>query len=160
MDAVNRTWTDLKRSILRDREELSNALDAESRELDALSASTTTTLAALTAQVSNLAGLLAGGTFATLSDLTTLESDLLAHVVDPITHGTTSNLVGESDEQPLDSKVIGEYEPRYGRFRALMSASTVDVTEHVVIPISYNMVVGGPFSVYGTLDVVGVLVVL
>jgi len=88
----------------------------------------------------------------TLSDLQSL---LTAHIAATAAHGTASAIVGVSDEQALNAKIIGQTAPRVGIFSHVMTSNSVNAGENLVIDGGRNMIVAGPFTVNGTMMVNG-----
>lgn len=84
-----------------------------------------------------------------------LTDELAAHIAATIVHGTSSPVVGVTDEQALERKTIGMSEPRDARFRHMLQVNEIEVGESFDVPAGFNMVVAGPFAVNGTLTVFG-----
>lgn len=82
-------------------------------------------------------------------------ADLQAHIAATVVHGTASNVVGETDEQALEAKTIGQASPRLATFTHALQRNSVPASEMFVIPAGHNMVVAGTFDVYGTMSVDG-----
>ena len=80
---------------------------------------------------------------------------LLAHIAATIVHGTESDVSGVTDEETLERKTIGVNFPRDGYFRHMLQANEVSVGEDFTVPTDKNMLVAGPFSIFGTLTVEG-----
>jgi len=76
--------------------------------------------------------------------------ELAAHIAATVVHGTASNVVGQTDEQTLERKTIGQAQPRNGRFRGLVSANIIAAGEAVTVPTDCNMLIAGPLSVTGS----------
>ena len=83
-------------------------------------------------------------------------ADLYAHIAATVVHGTTSNVVGESDVQSLDNKTIGFTNPGYGRFTHVIQSNEIPVADTLYVPFFHNMVNAGTYSIAGTLIVDGV----
>lgn len=81
--------------------------------------------------------------------------DLAFHIAQNIVHGTTSPVVGETDEQALEKKTIGLSFPRDGRFAGLMSTNLITSSQTITIKANTNWVTTGPITISGTLVVEG-----
>lgn len=161
-EELDRWWFEF-RSVMQRRD---LELNDPSLKLESLESSTNASITSINEQLVSLSQQLAqiagqGQLFVTPEQLAqaiqSLSAALSAHINSTTAHGTTSRIVGEMDEQPLERKTIGLIEPRYGRFSHLIGGSDIHFTESVVIPFGYYMVVGGPMTVNGSLHVEGTL---
>lgn len=84
-----------------------------------------------------------------------IADDLAAHIAADVVHRKDTPVVGESDEQILESKTIGALNPRYGRFTHVIQTNFVRSGESLTIPVNENIIVAGPFEVAGELIVDG-----
>lgn len=162
-DALKQWAADFEGMLMRERRDstdpsridiaqLLDSLSGIPDQVEALQASVTTLAGDIT-DTSGLQELVDNVSAALL----VVQQTLNAHLVASIVHGTTSPVVGESDAQSLDRKRIGFALPGYGRFTALMSKSQISSNENVLIPLGYQMLVGNPFTVNGTLRIDGTL---
>lgn len=163
-------WYFQLRSVLeRMQAELQDLID----EAKSAGTSATTDVTALTNQLTALQASLTGlqnqmtALAATLNGLTdssaaiaAVNAALAAHEADTSTHGIASTIVGETEEQPLSSKVLGLTEPRYGRFSLLMSGGVINPGEAFVVPVDYTMLIGDSLTVNGMLTINGGLKIL
>lgn len=84
---------------------------------------------------------------ALIAQINALTASLAAHIAQNIVHGTSSPVVGETDEQVLERKTIGEASPRNARFIHALQRSEILAGEVFTVPTGFNMVVAGPFTV-------------
>ena len=125
------------------------------RQLASLGSTSQTTTVTTVATAPAVPGASTGSTSGLQADLSALADKLNKHIASHIVHGTTSEVVGESDEQPLDSKTIGFNAERNAKFRHVLSYSRIDLGEEFVIPVNFNMIVAGEFIVDGLLTIEG-----
>ena len=90
-----------------------------------------------------------------IAQIDALSDALAAHIAQTIVHGTNSDVVGETDEQVLEKKTIGESAWRNARFLHAIQVNQIENGETYTIPSGFNMVIAGAFSV----NVGGMLIV-
>lgn len=91
----------------------------------------------------------------TEADFEALLADFSAHILADVVHRKDTPVLGESDEQIVEKKTIGQTDPRYGRFTHVIQNNFIRVGESLTIPVSENMIVAGPFEIAGELIVDG-----
>lgn len=168
-DQLNQWWFQTRSVLERMQAELQaliedakNSGTASADEIAAL----TTQFATMTATITGIQQTITSlsQALAALGDpsvgIAALNAALAAHEADTTTHGTTGNIVGDTDEQALSSKVIGLNEPRYGRFSILMSGGVINFGEDFTVPLGYTMLVGDSLTVNGMLTINGSLKIL
>jgi len=88
---------------------------------------------------------------ALIAQIAALSDALADHIAQVIVHGTSSPVVGETDEQSLERKTIGESFPRNARFKHALQVNEIESGEVFTVPAGFNLTVTGPFTITGTL---------
>jgi hypothetical protein len=159
-ELLDKVWYDLITALQRDRNDLANPINASSNEITTIQNNLDSAVAALRLAIQQLASQSSVDLGPVNDAIDAVESDLSDHIASHIVHGTESQVVGEDDEEFLESKTVGLNQPRYGRFRQLIGGNVVSAAENVEIPVNFNMVVAGDFLVDGTITVDGTLLVM
>lgn len=87
--------------------------------------------------------------------ISTVQASLNSHIGQTAAHGTASDVVGETDDQPLDGKQMGQNDPGPGRFTDLMWSNIIEAGESVTLPADCTMLAAGSFTVNGTFTING-----
>lgn len=160
---VDRWWYESRKSLVRDITEIIDNINAEKRDSDTFEASINSQIDSINTQIAGIDArvtVLEGGSSTTddlSSDIAEVAGDLAAHIADKSTHGVSGDVVGTTDPQSLESKSIGFTSPGYGRFKTCISSNIIYISESVVVPVDYNWVVAGLFTVYGSLTIEGTM---
>jgi hypothetical protein len=125
------------------------------RNMPRPSVTETTTVQEAVVAAAPVSGGVAVATPSNQEQLDQLSDDFQEHIAADVVHRKDTPVVGESDEQILEAKTIGQLSPRYGRFTHSLQRNTVLIDEILTIPADYNIVVAGPFTVGGELVVDG-----
>lgn len=151
-------WGKFCEQLQRDRSQIQGQFTTDETAAQSLQSS----LATLTQQLQTLSAHVGApvDTSAILAQLSALSAQLSAHIAAATAHGTVTDIVGEEDQQSLESKTIGGSVPGYGRFTSLVLANAIPVGQTVVIGPNDTMLVAGPFTIDGVLKVEGMLVAL
>lgn len=91
---------------------------------------------------------------------TSVADALAAHIAATAVHGATGAVVGTTNEQSLEKKIIGLNEPRYGRFSPLIQRNSILTGQTVVVPQGFSMIIPEEFIINGDLTVNGILMVV
>lgn len=88
-------------------------------------------------------------------ELEDLRNAFEEHIAADVVHRKDTPVVGESDEQILESKTIGMERPRNARFLHHTQVNKIRQTEVFVILAEENMIIAGPMAIGGELTVYG-----
>jgi len=153
-------WGKFSDLLQRDRSSIQSQFLVDEAAAKSSITSIQSSLATITSQLAAITpgSGLASQVAALVAQLTAVVAGLASHIASTQTHGTISDVVGETDVQNLDNKTIGSAFPGYGRFvlgalgfNQLGPGETLNVTENDFL------ITAGPVDISGSLIVDGVL---
>lgn len=157
--AMQRWWSRFGELNQRDREQIMAQILAD-READAAAiAAANARITALSELVTALQAQVEALIAEDLEDaITALQDAFVQHVGANVAHGTTSPIVGTTDNQQLENKTLGLANPKYGRFAPPMGYGNVPHGTTVTVNSGDFLIVAGTFEIIGQLQVDGTLV--